>query len=277
MITGQRFDDFRPGKPGESERGLALTEACAKVRQLVDAGRQELRVQAVSVSFGGVKALQSIDLSVSPGEILGLIGPNGAGKTTLVNCLTGFQRPVSGEIMLNGENATAWDPVQFRRRGVARTFQGGRLFADMTVLENVEVPFVASGLSKRSARRNAQELLESLGIGRIANILASALPYTDERRVGIARALAGPRNFVLLDEPAAGMSDFECEDLMEIVEGLPDKFGCGVILIEHNMTVVLKVSHRIHVLDGGRTLAEGTPEAIRTNPAVIDAYLGAEI
>jgi branched-chain amino acid transport system ATP-binding protein len=239
--------------------------------------RQELRAQAVSVSFGGVKALQKIDLSVVPGEILGLIGPNGAGKTTLVNCLTGFQRPVSGEILLNGENATTWDPVQFRRQGVARTFQGGRLFADMTVLENVEVPFVASGFSKRSARRNAQELLERLGILNLASNLASALPYTDERRVGIARALAGPRNFVLLDEPAAGMSDFECEDLMQIVQTLPDSFGCGVILIEHNMTVVLKVSHRIHVLDGGRTLAEGAPQAIRMNPAVIDAYLGAEI
>ena len=252
-------------------------EPCNKAGQFMNANRQELRAQAVNVSFGGVKALQDINLALAPGEILGLIGPNGAGKTTLVNCLTGFQRPVSGNILVNGENATAWDPVQFRTRGIARTFQGGRLFADMTVLENVEVPFVASGLSKRLARRNAEELLERLGITNIANNLASSLPYTDERRVGIARALAGSRNFVLLDEPAAGMSDFECEDLMHIVRTLPDNFGCGVILIEHNMTVVLKVSHRIHVLDGGRTLAEGTPQAIRTNPAVIDAYLGAEI
>ena len=241
----------------------------------MDANQQELRAQAVSVSFGGVKALQNIDLAVAPGEILGLIGPNGAGKTTLVNCLTGFQPPVSGEILLNGENATAWDPVEFRKRGVARTFQSGRLFSDMTVLENVEVPFIASGLSKRSARRNARELLDRLGIVNIADSAASALPYTDERRVGIARALAGPRNFVLLDEPAAGMSDVECEDLMQIVKTLPDNFGCGVILIEHNMTVVLKVSHRIHVLDGGRTLAEGTPQAIRTDAAVIDGYRGA--
>ncbi|MBN9235808.1 ABC transporter ATP-binding protein [Mesorhizobium hungaricum] len=239
--------------------------------------RQELRANAVTVSFGGVKALQSVDLSVSTGEILGLIGPNGAGKTTLVNCLTGFQRPALGQITLNGENASAWNAVDFRRRGITRTFQGGRLFADMTVLENVEVPLVASGLSRRVARREASELLKRLGIAGIAHNLASALPYTDERRVGIARALAGPRNFVLLDEPAAGMSDVECEELMQVVQTLPANFGCGVILIEHNMTVVLKVSHKIHVLDGGRTLAEGTPQAIRTNAAVIEAYLGAEV
>jgi branched-chain amino acid transport system ATP-binding protein len=237
----------------------------------------ELRAQAVSVSFGGLKALQDVNLAVAPGEIVGLIGPNGAGKTTLVNCLTGFQKPVSGAIFLNGEDTSRWDAVDFRSRGVARTFQGGRLFSDMTVLENVEIPFVCAGLSRAVARRSAQELLDGLGIGAIAKSLASVLPYTDERRVGIARALAGQRNFVLLDEPAAGMSDFECEDLMHLVETLPTKFGCGVILIEHNMTVVLKVSHRIHVLDGGRTIAEGTPHAIRTNPAVIEAYLGAEI
>ncbi len=239
--------------------------------------RAELRAEAVSVSFGGLKALQDVNLTVAPGEVVGLIGPNGAGKTTLVNCLTGFQKPVSGTIFLNGEDTTSWDPVAFRNQGVARTFQGGRLFADMTVLENVEVPFVCSGLSRAEARRRALELLDGLGIASIAKSLASVLPYTDERRVGIARALAGQRNFVLLDEPAAGMSDSECEELMHLVETLPAKFGCGVILIEHNMTVVLKVSHRIHVLDGGRTIAEGTPHSIRTNPAVIEAYLGAEL
>jgi branched-chain amino acid transport system ATP-binding protein len=206
------------------------------------------------VAFGGLIAIGNVSLRLASHEILGLIGPNGAGKTTLVNCFTGFQQPSSGDIRLGGVVVSAWSPERCRKAGISRTFQAGRLFRDMTVLENVEVTAAGLGRKGQASRRMALEILDHFGIADKAQTIAGTLPYTDERRVGIARALVVAPAFVLLDEPAAGMTNAECDEL--------------------NMRVVMGVCHRIHVLDSGRTIAEGTPGEIQTNRTVIDAYLG---
>ncbi len=236
----------------------------------------ELTAANVGVRFQSLAAVSDVTLTVRRGEIFGLIGPNGAGKTTLVNCLTGFQQPSSGRILLGRRDTARWGPDHFRKAGVARTFQAGRLFKDMTVAENVEVTGLGMGLSRRAARAGGLEALEWLGIADKAEQKAGSLPYTDERRVGIARALVVSPAFILMDEPAAGMSDAECEELMSLVSSIPTLYGCGVLLIEHNMSVVMAVCARVHVLDGGRSIAEGTCQEIQNNPAVIGAYLGTE-
>jgi branched-chain amino acid transport system ATP-binding protein len=228
----------------------------------------------VTIAFGGLLAIRNVNLRLARHEILGLIGPNGAGKTTLVNCFTGFQKPSSGEIWIGGTRASTWKPERFRRAGISRTFQAGRLFRNMTVLENVEVTAAGLGQKKQVSRRLALEILDHLSIADKAQTIAGALPYTDERRVGIARALVVPPAFVLLDEPAAGMTDTECDELMKVISSVPNDFGCGVLIVEHNMRAVMGTCHRIHVLDSGRTIAEGTPAEIKANRAVIDAYLG---
>jgi branched-chain amino acid transport system ATP-binding protein len=239
-----------------------------------DRSSQALAARDVSVRFGGLTAVSEVSIQLARLEILGLIGPNGAGKTTLVNCLTGFLAPTSGRIRLGEREISGWSPKEFRRAGISRTFQAGRLFKEMSVLENVEVVAVALGAGRHDARRQAFEILDWLGLGDKIEVVAGALPYTDERRVGIARALVGKPAFVLMDEPAAGMSDHECEELIAIIQQLPKLFGCGVLLIEHNMHVVMNICDKIHVLDGGRTLAEGAPAAIQSNKDVIFAYLG---
>jgi branched-chain amino acid transport system ATP-binding protein len=234
----------------------------------------DLAADDVTVAFGGLIAIGNVSLRLARREILGLIGPNGAGKTTLVNCFTGFQQPSSGEIRLGGVLASAWSPERCRKAGISRTFQAGRLFRDMTVLENIEVTAAGLGQKRQASRRMALEILDHFGMADKAQTIAGTLPYTDERRVGIARALVVAPAFVLLDEPAAGMTDAECDELMGAISGIPGDFGCGVLIVEHNMRVVMGACHRIHVLDSGRTIAEGTPGEIQTNRAVIDAYLG---
>jgi branched-chain amino acid transport system ATP-binding protein len=236
----------------------------------------QLAVERLSVHFEGLAALSEVSLAVQRHEVFGLIGPNGAGKTTLVNCLTGFQRPSLGRVLLNGDDTAGWQPDYFRRAGVARTFQAGRLFKDMSVLDNVEVTAVSLGHTRRAARQLALKLLRWIDLGDKAHLLASALAYTDQRRVSIARALVITPAFLLLDEPAAGMSDSECEHLMALIQSIPQTFGCGVLLIEHNMRVVMGISDRIHVLDGGRTIAEDTPDKIQRHEGVLAAYLGME-
>lgn len=235
-----------------------------------------LAVQKLSVRFNGLAAISDVSLVLARQEVFGLIGPNGAGKTTLVNCLTGFQAPTEGRILLGEADTTGWPAARFRSHGVARTFQAGRLFKDMSVAENVEVTATGLGLSLRSARLHAMALLDWIGLADKAGLKAGALAYTDQRRLGIARSLVLSPAFILLDEPAAGMSDDECEELMALVSSIPATFSSGVLLIEHNMRVVMGISDRIHVLDGGKTLAEGTPADIQKHEAVMAAYLGME-
>ncbi len=216
-----------------------------------------------------------MDLSLEQGEIVGLIGPNGAGKTTLVNLLTGFDLPSSGRIELGGVEITRWPPHRRGRAGLARTFQHGRLFRGLTVRENVEVAALGVGVGPAEASRRATELLGLLGLSERADARAAVLPHGDERRLGVARALALRPRFVLMDEPAAGLHEAEVPSFAAVVRSVRDAFGTGVLLIDHNVALIMEVCDRIHVLDRGRTLAEGTPEEIRRNFDVATAYLGA--
>lgn len=237
---------------------------------------QGLAVDRLSVRFGGIHAMSDVSFALSSGCITGLIGPNGAGKTTLVNCLTGFQRPSAGSVQLDGEPTADWRPDQFRRAGISRSFQSVRLFGGLSVLENVEVAGVALGWSRPRARQAAFEALDFMGIAELASRPVAGLPYVAERLVGLARALVGSPRYLLLDEPAAGMSESEAEALLRLLEKMVSALGSSVLLIEHNMELVMQACAHIHVLDGGRTLAAGSPAAIRADEKVIHAYLGGE-
>lgn len=233
-----------------------------------------LHADKVSVAFAGLRALSEVDLTVSPGQIVGLIGPNGAGKTTLVNVLTGFQTPTEGAVRLDGQPLSNLKPHELRRRGIARTFQGGRLFRDLPVVDNLEVTGVGLGLSRAAAIAEATAMLDWVGIAPLANRIAGTLPYTDERRVAIGRALMGKPAFVLLDEPAAGMSAAEAQDLSALIRRIAGEMGCGVLLIEHNVGLVLDLCHHIVVLDSGAVIETGDPTAIRASERVRHAYMG---
>ena len=233
-----------------------------------------LEARGVSVRFDGLTALDWVDLEVRSGEILGLIGPNGAGKTTLVNVVTGFQRPGAGSVHLGGADVTPWAPHRIARAGLARTFQSVRLFPDLTVSENLEIAAVAHGAGRAEARRRASEILSLLGLGGHARRRAADLPYGDERWVGIARALAAKPQFLLMDEPAAGLNEAEAEHLRKAVTMIRDRFGCGILVIEHNMTLIMGLCDRVQVLEHGRTIAVGTPVEISGNAEVRRAYLG---
>jgi len=235
-----------------------------------------LSAKQVSVSFDGLKALSNVTLSVPRGEVTGLIGPNGAGKTTFVNVLTGFQQPDTGQVLLDDEDVGHLKPHLMRRRGIARTFQSGRLFAELSVLDNLEVTGVGLGLSRREAAEKAEAMLDWIGISSLAERTAGGLPYTDERRVAIGRALMLEPKYILLDEPAAGMSAEEAADLVKLIRRIASEVGCGVLLIEHNIGLVLSICSHIHVLDSGEVIEDGPPAAIKASERVRHAYMGTQ-
>jgi branched-chain amino acid transport system ATP-binding protein len=235
---------------------------------------QTLRASSVSRSFAGVHALREVSLELRRGEVVGLIGPNGAGKSTLVNVLSGFDRPTRGSVLLDGRDVTRWRASRRGRHGLARTFQHSHSFRSLSVRENVEVSALGVGAGPREAARRADELLGLLGLATYADAPAAALAHGDERRLGVARALATEPSFVLLDEPAAGLPEAEVPGFAAAVRSLRDDHGAGVLLIDHNMALIMDVCDRIHVLDQGESLAEGTPDEVRANLDVAAAYHG---
>ncbi len=229
----------------------------------------------ITVRFAGLVAIENVSLSLEKGAILGLVGPNGAGKTTMVNVLTGFQRAHQGSVSVEGVDGSRRPEAWFARNGIVRTFQAVRLFRGLTVSENIEAALSSLRIGRFAARRRALDLLDYLGVADRANAPANTLNYSDERRVGIARALALKPNFLLLDEPAAGMNVNEANVLGALIKQIRNDFGCGVLLIEHNMNLVASTCDRLHVLASGRTLAVGTPAEVMADTAFRNAYLGA--
>ncbi len=226
----------------------------------------------MSRSFTGVQALDGVTLELHRHEVVGLIGPNGAGKSTLVNVLTGFDTPTSGRVELGERDVTGWSPHRRARAGIVRTFQHSRSFRGLTVRENIEVAALGAGAGPGEARSRAAALISRLGLD--GDAAAGQLPHGHERLLGVARAIAAAPSFVLLDEPGAGVPEAEVGELVEIIRAIREDFDAGVLLIDHNMALVMEVCDRIHVLDQGRTLAEGTPAEIRANLDVTSAYLG---
>jgi branched-chain amino acid transport system ATP-binding protein len=237
---------------------------------------QSLSAAGVSVSFEGLKALSNVTLDVPRERVTGLIGPNGAGKTTLVNVLTGFQKPTTGSVVLDGESIVGVPAHRVRQKGIARTFQSGRLFAYLSVLDNLEVTGVGLGLSRRDAAQKADEMLDWIGISHLAERMAGGLPYTDERRVAIGRALMLEPSYLLLDEPAAGMSAEEASELAKLIRRIIAEVKCGVLLIEHNIGLVLNICDHIHVLDSGEIIEVGPPALIKASEKVRHAYMGTQ-
>jgi branched-chain amino acid transport system ATP-binding protein len=233
-----------------------------------------LRASSVSRSFAGVHALRDVTLELGRAEVVGLIGPNGAGKSTLVNLVSGFDQPTSGNVELEGRDITRWSPGRRGRHGLARTFQHSHAFRSLTVRENVEVAALGTGTPPRAARARAGDLLETFGLAAHGDASADSLAQGDERRLGVARALATTPRFLLLDEPAAGLPEAEVPEFAAAVRGVRDEHDVGVLLIDHNMALIMEICDRVYVLDQGRALADGTPDEIRANVDVAAAYLG---
>jgi len=250
-----------------------------------------LELEKVTIKFGGLTAVAELDLKVGEGELIGLIGPNGAGKTTAFNLITGVYQPTSGDITFAGQPTGGVKPHTLSCRGISRTFQNIRLFASMSVFDNVRTAMQGNRAqrfrdalwrgatfreSEARVEHEAMELLKIFNLDRFYEADGKSLPYGDQRRLEIVRALATQPKLLLLDEPAAGMNPTEKEQLMELIRFVQHKFKIAVLLVEHDMKVVMGICQRINVLDYGRKIAEGTPDEIRCNPKVIAAYLGTE-
>ncbi|WP_324751753.1 ABC transporter ATP-binding protein [Roseovarius sp. Pro17] len=236
--------------------------------------RPRLVVNDASVEFAGLKALDKVSLSLEAGEILGLIGPNGSGKTTTINAITGQVPLAGGDVRIGERVISGLKPQKIALLGVARSFQIVRLFNNMTVLENVETAALARGDSRREARAKALALLHDFGLERHTDLLCSTLSYGDKRRVEIARALAAEPSFLFLDEPAAGMNQAETDALLDILRALPAERGLGLLIIDHDMSLIMRLCDRLQVISSGRTIAEGSADEVRKNRDVIEAYLG---
>lgn len=250
-----------------------------------------LKTEDVMIKFGGLTAVSGFTIEAERGSISSLIGPNGAGKTTCFNIITGFYKPTSGRVIFNGKDVTGMPPHLVCKTGIARTFQNIRLFSGGTVLQNVmtacwvrqRAPWWSAPLmlpvflrEEREIREHSMELLAAVGLDSLAPEVATGLPYGAQRRLEIARALATGPELLLLDEPAAGMNPQESLELMSFIRSIRDRFKVTILMIEHDMKVVMGVSEWIRVLDYGQLIAEGTPDEIKKNPRVIEAYLGKE-
>lgn len=235
---------------------------------------EQLLVEHICKNFHGLQALNDVNLKLKQGEILGLIGPNGSGKTTLINVISGLLPATSGKISVSGIEITNLAAHKIANYHISRTFQTIRLFRELTVLENAEVAAVGVGASRNTARERAKNALAEMNLESYADSLAGTLPYGLERRLEIARALAMDPIFVLLDEPGAGLNEDESNELLEVLNSIRHRYNLGVLIVEHDMRLIMRLCDRLHVLQSGKTIGEGTPAEIRENPAVVGAYLG---